>query len=88
VCITPASGGEELHLYETQVVKDLVDLCPSSLTFRHFEGTDRRFPLYAAFPRSEYYDASDALVCHWWTAHLNIHTGASHVHTNTLYEMV
>ena len=33
--------------------------------FRHFEGTDRSFPMYTAFPCSEYYDASDALICHW-----------------------
>jgi hypothetical protein len=46
------------------------------------------FPLYAAFPRSEYYDASDALACHRWTAHLRIHAKASHVHTDTLYKMV
>jgi hypothetical protein len=53
VCITPASGGEEFHLYGTQVIKDLIGLSPSSLACRHFEGTDRSFPLYAAFPRSE-----------------------------------
>ena len=45
VCITPASGGEEFHLYGTQVIKDLVGLSPSSLACRHFEGTDRSFPL-------------------------------------------
>jgi hypothetical protein len=32
VCITPASGGEELHLYSSQVIKDLHGLDPSSLT--------------------------------------------------------
>src|SRR4029453_14573 len=32
VCITPASGGEELHLYSSQVIKDLNGLDPSSLT--------------------------------------------------------
>jgi hypothetical protein len=39
--------------------------------------------MYAAFPRSEYYDASDAHVLHWGTAPL--HIGASHVHTAELY---
>jgi hypothetical protein len=42
VCFTPASGGEELHLYNVQVIKDLVGLSPSSLALHHFEGTDRR----------------------------------------------
>ena len=32
VCITPASGGEELHLYSSQVIKDLGGPDPSSLT--------------------------------------------------------
>ena len=32
VCITPASGGEELHLYGSQVIKDLGGPDPSSLT--------------------------------------------------------
>ena len=32
VCVTLASRGEELHLYDTQVIKDLFDLSPSSLT--------------------------------------------------------
>ena len=32
VCITPASGGEALHLYSSQVIKDLHGLDPSSLT--------------------------------------------------------
>ena len=31
-CVTRASRGEELHLYDTQVIKDLFDLSPSSLT--------------------------------------------------------
>jgi hypothetical protein len=44
------------------------------------------FPLYAAFPRSEYYDASDAHALHWGTAPLP--AWASHVPTDTLYEMV
>ena len=46
------------------------------------------FPLYAAFPRAEYYDASDALICHRWTAHLSIHIRASHVHNDVLYGSV
>ena len=40
-CFTPASRGEELHLYNVQVIKDLSSLSPSSLALRHFEGTDR-----------------------------------------------
>ena len=32
VCLTPASGGEELHLYSSQVIKDLNGLDPSPLT--------------------------------------------------------
>src|SRR5437763_5870266 len=38
VCITPASGGEELHLYSTQVIKDLSSLDPSSLASLPFRG--------------------------------------------------
>jgi hypothetical protein len=34
VCLTRASRGEELHLYDPQVIKDLFDLSPSSLTHR------------------------------------------------------
>ena len=34
VCVTRASRGEELHLYDPQVIKDLFDLSPSSLTHR------------------------------------------------------
>ena len=37
-CITPASGGEELHLYGTQVIKDLIGPCPSSLAHAPFRG--------------------------------------------------
>jgi len=33
-CVTRASRGEELHLYDTQVIKDLFDLSPPSLTRR------------------------------------------------------
>ena len=40
-CFTRASRGEELHLYNAQVIKDLLGLSPSSLALRHFEGTDR-----------------------------------------------
>ena len=86
VCITPASGREAWPRDEPQGINDLVGRCPSSVTCRPFEGTDRSFPLSAAFPSSEYYDASDARILHRWTAHL--HMRASHVHTNTLYEMV
>ena len=43
------------------------------------------FPLYAAFPRSEYYGASDACWFPWWTAHLR--QQASHVHTDALDEV-
>jgi hypothetical protein len=32
VCVTRASRGEEFHLYDPQVIKDLFDLSPSSLT--------------------------------------------------------
>src|SRR4030095_3213014 len=38
VCITPASGGEELHLYSSQVIKDLSSLDPSSLASLPFRG--------------------------------------------------
>jgi hypothetical protein len=41
-------------------------------TSGHFEGTDRSFPLYPAFPDSEYYDASATCSGPWWTAHLHI----------------
>ena len=82
-CITPASGGEEFHLYGTQVIKDLVGLSPSSLACRHFEGTDRSFALYTAFPCSDYYEASDAHILHQGTTPL--HMRASHVHRDRLY---
>jgi hypothetical protein len=42
-CLTRASRGEELHLYNSQVIKDLYR--PQSLIpgcSRHFEGTDHR----------------------------------------------
>ena len=50
-------------------------------TYGHFEGTDRSFPMYLAFPGSEDSDASDASRRPWWTAHLRIRPEASHVHT-------
>jgi hypothetical protein len=40
-CVTPASGGEELHLYGTQVIKDLAVSTPHPWHLGHFEGTDR-----------------------------------------------
>ena len=55
-------------------------------TYRHFEGTDRSFPLYAVFPRSEYYGGSDAGLVPWRTAHLR--KPASHVHSDGLHESV
>jgi hypothetical protein len=42
------------------------------------------FPLYAAFPRSEYYGGSDAIVVHRLAACLQ--TIASRVHRDRLYE--
>lgn len=44
-CVTPASGGEELHLYGTQVIKDLAVSTPHPWLQGHFEGTDRSFTL-------------------------------------------
>jgi hypothetical protein len=44
------------------------------------------FPLCAAFPRSEYYDASDACTLHSWTAQLPAQ--ASHVHDDGLCKIV
>ena len=58
-CFTLASRGEELHPYGSQVIRDLVGLRPSSLAPRHFEGTDRSFALYAAFPRADDYGHAD-----------------------------
>src|SRR5499427_6175936 len=51
-CVTPASGGEELHLYGTQVIKDLAVSTPHPWLRGHFEGTDRSFALCPAFPDS------------------------------------
>jgi hypothetical protein len=44
------------------------------------------FPLYAAFPPSESYDAPDAHTPHRWTAQLP--AWASHVHGDGLCESV
>jgi hypothetical protein len=63
-CFTLASRGEELHPYGSQVIRDLFGLRPSSLAHSHFEGTDRSFAMYAAFPRSDYYDHADSLQTH------------------------
>ena len=43
-CVTPASGGEELHLYGTQVIKDLIGPCPSSLAHVPFRGNGSQLP--------------------------------------------
>ena len=45
-CFTRASRGEELHLYNVQVIKDLISLSPSSLALHHFEGTDHSMARY------------------------------------------
>src|SRR2546426_325285 len=45
------------------------------------------FAMYVAFPRSDYYDASDALSRHRQTACLNIQLRASHVHRDGLNEI-
>jgi len=50
-CITPASGGEELHLYGTQVIKDLIGPCPSSLAHAPFRGNGSQLPPVPGFPR-------------------------------------
>ena len=44
------------------------------------------FPLYVAFPRSEYYGAPDADTLHGWTAQLPV--SASHVHGRGLCGLV
>ena len=54
VCITPASGGEELHLYSTQVIKDLSSLDPSSLASLPFRGNGSQLPRVNGSPASEY----------------------------------
>ena len=50
VCITPASGGEELHLYSTQVIKDLSSLDPSSLASLPFRGNGSQLRHACGFP--------------------------------------
>src|SRR5436305_11574661 len=50
VCITPASGGEELHLYSTQVIKDLSSLDPSSLASLPFRGNGSQLRHVCGFP--------------------------------------
>ena len=50
MCITPASGGEELHLYHPQVIKDLAVSTSHPWLIGHFERTDRSFPLCTALP--------------------------------------
>ena len=51
VCITPASGGEELHLYSSQVIKDLHGLDPSSLTGSpSFRGNGSQHPRVQLIP--------------------------------------
>ena len=49
-CITPASGGEELHLYGTQVIKDLIGPCPSSLVHVPFRGNGSQLRPVHGFP--------------------------------------
>src|SRR5262249_52920048 len=49
-CLTPASGGEELHLYGTQVIKDLIGPCPSSLARAPFRGNGSRLPPASGSP--------------------------------------
>jgi len=65
LCVTPASGGEELHLYGTQVIKDLAVSTPPPWLRGHVEGTDRSFAMYVAFPHSDYY--ADLTACRPWT---------------------
>ena len=50
VCITSASGGEELHLYSTQVIKDLSSLAPSSLASLPFRGNGSQLRPVSGFP--------------------------------------
>ena len=49
-CITPASEGEELHLYSTQVIKDLSSLAPSSLASLPFRGNGSQLCPVSGFP--------------------------------------
>jgi hypothetical protein len=50
LCITPASGGEELHLYSLQVIDDPYGLDPSSLARRPFRGNGSQLRLVRSFP--------------------------------------
>ena len=50
VCITSASGGEELHLSSTQVIKDLSSLDPSSLASLPFRGNVSQLRPVRGFP--------------------------------------
>ena len=62
---------------------------PHPWRMRHFEGTDRSFPLYVAFPRSEYYahtatpsglGVSPSVSAQLRSTRLPLPLGASHVH--------
>ena len=46
------------------------------------------FPLWPAFPTSEYYGGSDAQHDPWQTACLDIPCRASHVHADGLYAVI
>jgi hypothetical protein len=50
LCITPASGGEELHLHHPQVIKDFVVLTSHPQLARCFERTDRSVAKYVVSP--------------------------------------
>jgi hypothetical protein len=50
VCFTSASEGEELHLYSTQVIKDLSSLDPSSLASLPFRGNGSQLRHVRSFP--------------------------------------
>ena len=49
-CLTRASRGEEWHLYDPQVIKDLFDLSPSSLTQASFRGNGSQLPHVRGLP--------------------------------------
>ena len=49
-CITPASGGEELPLYGTHVIKDLIGPCPSSLAHAPLRGNGSQLRPVDGFP--------------------------------------
>jgi hypothetical protein len=50
VCFTRASRGEELHLYNVQVIKDLLSLSPSSLGTAPFRGNGSQYPAIEITP--------------------------------------